>query len=66
MNIGCVLPTIKLLKTTMLKFLDDETITHCRPLVFAVLGVLAKDFTHDEQQQIKNYSYFGSLFQVNM
>ncbi|KAK4006576.1 hypothetical protein OUZ56_011742 [Daphnia magna] len=33
MNIGCVLPAIKLLKTTMLKFLDDETITHCRTLV---------------------------------
>lgn len=46
MNIGCVLPTIKLLKTTMLKFLDDETITHCRPLVFAVLGGIDKRFSH--------------------
>ncbi|KAI9565177.1 hypothetical protein GHT06_008954 [Daphnia sinensis] len=46
MNIGCVLPTIKLLKTTMLKFLDDETITHCQPIVFAVLGGIDERFSH--------------------
>ncbi|KAK4006816.1 hypothetical protein OUZ56_011974 [Daphnia magna] len=46
MNIECVLTTIKLLKTTMLKFLDDETITHCRPLVFAVLEGIDERFSH--------------------
>lgn len=40
MNIGGVIPTIKLLMVKMEELLTDPTIIHCRPLVSAVLGGL--------------------------
>ncbi|KAK4006619.1 hypothetical protein OUZ56_011776 [Daphnia magna] len=49
----------------MLKFSDDETITHCRPLVFAVLVDIDERFSHMmSNNKLKISSNFGSLFQI--
>lgn len=44
MNIGCLLPRIKLLQETMEEFSKDSSIQHCEPMIFCLLGNIQKMF----------------------
>ena len=43
MSIGCVLPTLALLRTKMKSFENDSSIIHCQPLVTTILEELKHD-----------------------